>query len=55
MDQLLRELDKLEQQEFFIHMADHLSSEDYRLLDEIHAQKKAIIAKLEKGGDQDGR
>lgn len=47
MDALINELEKLEKQEFIIEMADHLSSNDYRLLQEIYDRKRAIKAELE--------
>lgn len=46
MNELINELEKLEKQEFFIEMADHLSDNDYRLLHEIHDKKQAIKTEL---------
>lgn len=46
MNQLLNELNDLRKQEFYIQMADHLSSEDYDLLHSIHDRKTAIVTEL---------
>jgi len=46
MEQLLTALKELDKREFFIQMADHLSTEDYDLLHEIHDKKQAIIKQL---------
>ena len=46
MDELIKELENLESKEFMTQMADHLSSEDYRFLDEIHQRKIAIKKEL---------
>lgn len=53
MNELLTKLAELNQQEFFIEMADHLSSEDYKLLHEIHEQKTALIKELKDNYDID--
>lgn len=46
MEQLLTALKELNDREFFIQMADHLSMEDYALLQEIHDKKQEIIKQL---------
>jgi hypothetical protein len=51
MDELLKELDDLESREFMTQMADHLSSEDYRFLDELHQRKMAIKRELKEKYD----
>ena len=48
MDKLLKELEEINAKEFMIQMADHLSSEDYRYLDELHTRKMEIKSILEK-------
>lgn len=46
MDELIKQLQDLEEREFMVQMADHLSSEDYRFLDELHQRKMAIKKEL---------
>lgn len=48
MDKLLKELEEINAKEFMIQMADHLSQEDYRYLDELHTRKMEIKSILEK-------
>ena len=48
MDKLLKELEEISIKEFMIKMADHLSSDDYRYLDELHTRKMEIKSILEK-------
>lgn len=48
MDKLLKELEEISIKEFMIKMADHLSQEDYRYLDELHTRKMKIKSILEK-------
>ena len=47
MDKLLKELEEISIKEFMIKMADHLSSDDYRYLDELHTRKMEIENKIE--------
>lgn len=42
MEQLLKELEDINDKEFMIQMADHLSTEDYRYLDKLHTRKMEI-------------
>lgn len=42
LGELFRELNSLNRHEFFINMADHLDSEDYQILREIHEKKRII-------------
>ena len=42
MEELLKELEKINTKEFMIKMADHLSSDDYRYLNELHTRKMEI-------------
>lgn len=51
MDELLKELDELNSKEFMVQMADHLSSEDYRYLDELHQRRMAIKRELKEKYD----
>lgn len=48
MEELLKELEEISTKEFMIKMADHLSSDDYRYLDELHTRKMEIKSILEK-------
>lgn len=48
MEELLKELEEINTKEFMIKMADHLSQEDYRYLDELHTRKMEIKSILEK-------
>lgn len=48
MDKLLKELEDINSREFMVQMADHLSQEDYRYLDELHTRKMEIKSILEK-------
>ena len=47
MEELLKELEKINHNEFMIQMADHLSSDDYRYLNELHTRKMEIENKIE--------
>lgn len=42
MNELLQELEDINSKEFMTQMADHLSAEDYRYLDELHTRKMEI-------------
>lgn len=55
MDKLLKELEEINAKEFMIQMADHLSSEDYRYLDELHTRKMEIKSILEKQKEKETR
>lgn len=46
MDELLKELDEINTNEFMTQMADYLSSSDYRYLDELHRRRMAIKKEL---------
>ena len=46
MDELIKEYEKLDHNEFMTLMADHLSGEDYRYLDEIRQRKRVIRNEL---------
>lgn len=46
MEELLKELEKINNDEFMVQMADYLNSEDYRYLDELHVRKMEIKNKL---------
>ena len=46
MEELLKELEKINTKEFMIKMADHLSSDDYRYLNELHTRKMKIENKI---------
>ena len=46
MDKLLKELEEINSKEFMAQMADHLSQEDYRYLDEVHTRRREIENKL---------
>ena len=48
MEELLKELEDINSREFMIQMADHLSSEDYRYLDELRTRRREIETKIEK-------
>lgn len=47
MEELLKELETINIKEFMIQMADHLSSDDYRYLNELHTHKMEIENKIE--------
>ena len=47
MEELLKELEKINHSEFMIQMADHLSADDYRYLNELHTRKIEISKKIE--------
>lgn len=47
MEELLKELEKINHNEFMIQMADHLSSDDYRYLDELRTRRREIETKIE--------
>ena len=47
MDKLLKELEDINSREFMVQMADHLSSDDYRYLNELHTRKMEIENKIE--------
>lgn len=46
MEELLKELEKINNDEFMIQMADHLSSDDYRYLDELRTRRREIENKI---------
>ena len=46
MEELLKELEDINSREFMVQMADHLSSEDYRYLDELRTRRREIENKL---------
>ena len=46
MDKLLKELEDINSREFIVQMADHLSSDDYRYLNELHTRKIEIETKI---------
>lgn len=48
MEELLKELEKINNDEFMVQMADHLSSDDYRYLDELRTRRREIETKIEK-------
>ena len=48
MEELLKELEKINHNEFMVQMADHLSSDDYKYLNELHTRKMEINKKIEK-------
>ena len=47
MEELLKELEDISSKEFMVQMADHLSSEDYKYLDELHVRKMEIKNKID--------
>lgn len=47
MDELLKELEEISIKEFMIQMADHLNSDDYRYLDELHTRRREIENKID--------
>lgn len=47
MEELLKELEDINSREFMVQMADHLSSEDYRYLDELRTRRREIENKIE--------
>lgn len=47
MEELVKELEKISLDEFMVQMADHLSSEDYKYLDELHVRKMEIKNKID--------
>lgn len=47
MKELLKELEKINSKEFMIKMADHLSSDDYRYLNELHTRRREIENKID--------
>lgn len=56
MEQLIEELNKLNEKEFIVKMADHLDSSDYRYLNELYERKMTIKKELKekynwKGGE----
>lgn len=46
MEELLKELEDINSREFMVQMADHLSSEDYRYLDELRTRRREIENKI---------
>lgn len=46
MEQLIEELNKLNEKEFIVKMADHLDSSDYRYLNELYERKMTIKKEL---------
>ena len=55
MEELLKELETINIKEFMIQMADHLSSDDYRYLNELHTRKMEIKSILEKQREKETR
>lgn len=55
MEELLKELEDINIKEFMIQMADHLSSDDYRYLNELHTRKMEIKSILEKQREKETR
>ena len=51
MEKLIKELDDINEREFMIQMADHLDSDDYRYLNELHQRKMAIKKELKEKYD----
>ena len=51
MEKLIEELNKLNEKEFMIQMADHLDSDDYRYLNELHQRKMTIKKELKEKYD----
>ena len=47
MEELLKELEDINHKEFMTQMADHLSSDDYRYLDELRTRRREIETKIE--------
>lgn len=47
MEELLKELEKINTKEFMIKMADHLSSDDYRYLNELRTRRREIENKID--------
>ena len=47
MEELVKELEKISLNEFMVQMADHLSSEDYRYLDELRTRRREIENKID--------
>lgn len=46
MEELLKELADINSREFMVQMADHLSSDDYRYLDELRTRRREIENKI---------
>lgn len=46
MDELIKELEQIAEDEFIVKMADHLDSDDYRYLDKLRQRKLAIEQEL---------
>lgn len=46
MDELIKELKDINRKEFMIQMSDHLSSDDYHDLKELHQRRVAIKQEL---------
>ena len=46
MNELLQELEDINSKEFMTQMADHLSSDDYRYLDELRTRRREIENEL---------
>lgn len=55
MEELLKELEKISLDEFMVQMADHLSSEDYRYLDELRTRRREIENKIEELREKETR
>lgn len=47
MEELLKELEDINSREFMVQMADHLSSDDYRYLDELRTRRREIENKID--------
>lgn len=46
MEELLKELEDINSREFMVQMTDHLSSDDYRYLDELRTRRREIENKI---------
>ena len=46
MEELLKELEDINSREFMVQMTDHLSSDDYRYLDELRTRRREIENEL---------
>lgn len=46
MDELIKELEQIAEDEFIVKMADHLDSDDYRYLDELRQRRSTIEQEL---------
>ena len=55
MEELLKELKDINSKEFMVQMADHLSSDDYRYLDELRTRRREIENKIEELREEETR